>query len=181
MPGKIRMEKGIGAFNEDVSNCWTAEKKRCYSGVLQSWAEWPADAPTHACKFGLWPFSAWPTWHLASAEGYYWGCDFSWMKSPSPVLKGWCVPHKHQLLLLLGQPYQTLVACAFGPRRSYRLVCPVACISFLRTYWRTVGTQLERHLRAELFSVLRLSHQLHQVQGLQQPQVLPGPISGPYL
>jgi len=38
MPGKIRMEKGIGAFNEDVSNCWTAEKKRCYSGVLQSWA-----------------------------------------------------------------------------------------------------------------------------------------------
>lgn len=21
------MEKGIGAFNEDVSNCWTAEKK----------------------------------------------------------------------------------------------------------------------------------------------------------
>jgi len=36
--GKIRMEKGIGAFNEDVSNCWTAEKKRCYSGVLQSWA-----------------------------------------------------------------------------------------------------------------------------------------------
>lgn len=22
------MEKGIGAFNEDVSNCWTAEKKK---------------------------------------------------------------------------------------------------------------------------------------------------------
>lgn len=26
MQGKIRMEKGIGAFNEDVSNCRTAEK-----------------------------------------------------------------------------------------------------------------------------------------------------------
>lgn len=72
------MEKGIGAFNEDVSNCWTAEKKS--ATVVSSRAglsEWPADAPTHACKFGLWPFSAWPTWHLASAEGYYRGCDFS--------------------------------------------------------------------------------------------------------
>lgn len=75
------MEKCIGAFNEDVSKCWTAKQKKHKRATVVSsrsgLPEWPADAPIHACRSGLWPFSTWPTWHLASAEGYYWGGDFS--------------------------------------------------------------------------------------------------------
>lgn len=84
-----------------------------------------------------------------------------------------------QLGLPMRSPLVGTWFLTFGTMKSYRPVCPVACTSFLRTYWRTVGEQQERPLRAETCSVLMISHQLHQVQGLQQtqPQVLPGPIS----
>lgn len=103
------------------------------------------------------------------------------MKSPSPGLEGQSVPHKYQALLLLVHPIPGTGGTCLWSHEKLQTCLSCGIHKFLRTHWRTVGAQQERYLRAELFSALRISNQLHQVQGLQQdqPQVLPRPSAVP--